>query len=73
MSIDDGVWTNHIWAQTWAELPSVQVSPAGISSLRAHHLKLLLLQEIACGMNSNLSPYDTSVLGEPNDAEGVQK
>lgn len=32
----------------------------------------LLLQEITCGMSSNLSPYDTSVLGEPDDAGEVK-
>lgn len=28
----------------------------------------LLLQEIACGMSTNLAPYDTSVPREPTDA-----
>lgn len=27
----------------------------------------LLLQEMACGMRGNLSPWDTSVLREPDD------
>lgn len=64
---------NIFWDQTWAEFPGVQVSPDGISSLGAHHLKLLLLQEITSGMSTDLSPYDTSVLGEPNDAGGGEK
>lgn len=71
MSMDDSLWI--FWAQTWAEFPGVQVSPAGISLLRAHHLKLLLLQEMANGMSTNSSPYDTSVLGETVDAGGGQK